>query len=70
MKKYLLFIGISILVIGSFYGCTKDNVNGCNCNTQLQSSINCDGTNQNGANCNNNTLNSCGYCYLHTDQCK
>ena len=41
----------------------------CNCNTQMSSSVQCYGTTQQNSRCRNMTLNSCGYCYLHTGQC-
>jgi hypothetical protein len=66
MKKLLLILFTSIILMG-LNGCTKCDP--CNCSSKLNSSINCLGTTQSNSGCNNATLNSCGYCYLHTDQC-
>ena len=68
MKKTFFIIAIVFITIG-LSGCEKCET--CNCTTQLSSgsSVNCYGKTQSGSGCDNNTLNSCGYCYLHTDQC-
>ena len=66
MKKLFFILIIGLISIG-FSGCEKCDP--CDCSTQLSTSVNCSGTTQSDSGCNNNTLNSCGYCYLHTDQC-
>ena len=67
MKKILYIITIFSFTLFGLSSCEKCDP--CDCSTQLSNSVNCSGTNQSGSGCNNNTLNSCGYCYLHTDQC-
>ncbi len=73
MKKVFIILTISIVSLISFSGCEEEgsvfNCDACDCSGDLTSSVNCYGTTQSGSGCNNNTLNSCGYCYLHTSQC-
>ena len=73
MKKSLFILTIGFISIIGFSGCEEelilDPCDPCDCSTQMSSSVNCYGTTQSGSGCNNNTLNSCGYCYLHTSQC-
>ena len=67
MKKLFFILSIGFISIIGFSGCEKCDP--CDCSTQLNASVNCYGATQSGSGCNNVTLNSCGYCYLHTDQC-
>ena len=69
MKTTTILAVIGFISIIGFSGCEKCDP--CNCSTQLASgsSVNCKGTTQQGSGCNNMTLNACGYCYLHTDDC-
>ena len=72
MKKLLFIVTIGLISIIGFSGCEEEDsiiCDPCDCSTQLSTSVNCYGTTQSNSGCNNNTLNSCGYCYLHTDQC-
>ena len=69
MRNLLICVGVSLLSIGLFVSCDEDAQDYvCSCYTELNSSIKCSGTTQVGASCQNNTLNCCGYCYLHTSQ--
>ena len=73
MRKLLICVGVSLLSIGLFVSCEEDVQDTqdsyvCSCSTELSSSVQCSGTTQVGASCQNNTLNCCGYCYLHTSQ--
>ena len=71
MKKLFFILIICLTSIG-FSGCEEGDkiiCNPCDCSIQSSTSVNCYGTTQSDAGCNNNTLNSCGYCYLHTGQC-
>ena len=67
MKRLLIYAGISLMSIGLFASCEDEDFE-CSCATELSSSVQCHGTTQEGVQCQNNTLNCCGYCYLHTSQ--
>ena len=76
MKRLFFVLTINFILIIGFSGCEGEDTvftpcDPCDCATQLPSgsSVNCYGQTQSGSGCNNNTLNSCGYCYLHTGQC-
>ena len=73
MKKILYITTIFSFTLFGLSSCEEESIvdpcNPCDCSTQMSSSVNCYGTTQSGSGCNNNTLNSCGYCYLHTSQC-
>jgi len=71
MKKIFFILTIGLISAIGFSGCEDDTIicDACDCSTQSSASVNCYGTTQSDSGCNNNTLNSCGYCYLHTSQC-
>lgn len=69
MKKYLFLLSISFFALSTvLVSCSDDSVP-CNCSSQRDNSVQCKGETQDGNRCGNNTLNECGYCYLHTGQC-
>lgn len=69
MKRYLLILSLSFFAFSTvLISCSDDSVP-CNCQSQRDNAVQCNGETQDGDRCRNNTLNECGYCYLHTGQC-
>jgi hypothetical protein len=67
MKNRLIVLGISVLFLTTFSSCEKEETS-TSCNVQCENSVQCNEVTQSGSSCQNNTLNCCGYCYLHTSQ--
>jgi len=60
MKKILLILLCLPLLFSSCSKCDDY----CDCTTQSHQEVKCA-----SQNCGANTLNSCGYCVLHTNEC-